>query len=167
MSSINYDLKKIKAIIFDVDGVLSPSIIPMNDEGDLIRLLNVKDRYAIGQALREGIHIALITGAKTRAVANYYTQLGIKHLYMDSKDKTKDLESFMDSTKLAKEEIAYIGDDIPDLQVMKLVGLPIAPADAAYEIRELAKYISHLNGGEGVARDLIEQVLRAQDKWVK
>lgn len=166
MSSINYDLSKIKAFIFDVDGVLSPSTIPMNEQGKPVRLLNVKDRHALRRALEQGYHIGVITGAKTKPVQIYYEELGIKHLYMNSKDKYQDLLSFIATTGVALDQIAYSGDDIPDLEVMKKVGLSVAPADAAYEIRCIAKYISHINGGEGIARDVIEQVLKAQDNWL-
>lgn len=165
MSSINYDLSKIKAFVFDVDGVLSPSVIPMNNEGEPVRMLNVKDRYALGKAIREGFRVGVITGAKTSAVQAYYKQLGIQHLYMNSNNKMADLLDFIGETKVLQEEIAYSGDDIPDLNVMKNVGLSVAPADAASEIRSIAKYITHLKGGEGIARDVIEQVLKAQGKW--
>lgn len=165
MSSINYDLSKIKAFIFDVDGVLSPSMIPMNSEGEPVRMLNVKDRYAFSRALSEGYSIAIITGAKTQAVQTYYEMLGVKFLYMNSKDKMIDLVDFIDKTGADLENIAYSGDDIPDLEVIKKVGLSIAPADAASEIRSIAKYITHLKGGEGIARDVIEQVMKTQGKW--
>lgn len=165
MSSINYDLSKIRAFIFDVDGVLSPSLIPMNDRGEPVRLLNVKDRYAIVKAIKKGFEIGVITGAKTSAVRRYYEQLGIKYLYMQSDDKLADLDDFIDKTKIPINQIVYSGDDMPDLEVMKRVGLSVSPADAAYEIRNIAKYISHLDGGHGIARDVIEQVLKAQDKW--
>lgn len=166
MSSINYDLKKIKAFIFDVDGVLSPSIIPMDAQGAPVRLLNVKDRYAIGKALKEGFQVGIITGAKTFPVRIYYENLGVKHLYMDSANKYVDFEDFLSSTGLEIDEVAFSGDDIPDLQIAKKVGLSVAPADAAYEIRGVAKYISQLKGGEGIAREIIEEVLRAQDLWL-
>lgn len=165
MSSINYDLLKIQAFIFDVDGVLSPSMIPMNNEGEPVRMLNVKDRYAFSRAIGESYSIAVITGAKTQSVRNYYEQLGVKHLYMNSKDKMADLLEFIDETGVELESIAYSGDDIPDLEVMSKVGLSISPADAASEIRSIAKYITHLKGGEGIARDIIEQVMKAQGKW--
>lgn len=166
MSSINYDLLKIKAFVFDIDGVLSPCTIAMNAQGEPVRMLNVKDRYAIGRALKSGFHIAIITGAKTFPVRAYYEQLGVKYLYMDSENKYADLENFMSSTNLKIEEIAFSGDDIPDLKVMTQVGLSVAPADAAYEIRDAAKYISHLKGGEGIARDIIEQVMKAKGLWL-
>lgn len=165
MSSINYDLFKIHAFIFDVDGVLSPSMIPMNNEGEPVRMLNVKDRYAFSRAISKDYSIAVITGAKTQAVRNYYEQLGVKHIYMNSKDKMADLLDFIDKTGVELENIAYSGDDIPDLEVMSKVGLSISPADAASEIRSIAKYITHLKGGEGIARDIIEQVMKAQGKW--
>ncbi len=165
MSSINYDLLKIRAFIFDVDGVLSPSMIPMNNEGEPVRMLNVKDRYAFSRAISKGYSIVVITGAKTEAVRSYYEQLGVNHLYMNSKDKMADLLDFIDKTEVGLENIAYSGDDIPDLEVMSKVGLSISPADAANEIRSIAKYITHLKGGEGIARDIIEQVMKAQGKW--
>lgn len=165
MSSINYDLTKIKAFIFDVDGVLSPSIIPMNNEGEPMRMLNVKDRYAITRALQKGFPVGIITGAKTFAVRAYYEQLGIKYLYMQSSDKYTDLTDFIARIRITLDEIVYSGDDMPDLEVMSKVGLSVSPSDAAYEIRAVAKYITHLKGGEGIARDVIEQVLKAQNKW--
>lgn len=166
MSSINYDLKKIKAFVFDIDGVLSPSVIPMDAQGAPVRMLNVKDRYAIGKALKEGFHIGIITGAKTFPVRVYYENLGVRHLYMDSANKYVDFEDFLTATGVEIDEVVFSGDDIPDLQIAKKVSLSVAPADAAYEIRNVAKYISQLNGGEGIAREVIEEVLRAQDLWL-
>lgn len=166
MSSINYDLTKIRAFIFDVDGVLSPNVIPMDENGEPVRMLNVKDRQAIRMAIKQGFHIGIITGAKTKSVENYYTELGVKLIYMDSNDKLADLESFIAVTQLSLDEIAYSGDDIPDVAPMKVVGLSVSPADAAYEIRGIAKYISRLKGGDGIARDVVEQVLKAQNKWL-
>lgn len=166
MSSINYDLRKIKAFVFDVDGVLSPSSIPMDDRGLPIRFFNVKDRYALRHALRRGFIVAIISGAKTESIRLFFDELGVKELFLNSSDKEKDYVVLKEKMHLEDAEILYSGDDIPDLKIMERVGLPIAPADASHEIISIAKYVSLKNGGDGVARDVIEQVMRAQDKWL-
>lgn len=166
MSSINYDLTKIKAFIFDVDGVLSTDCIPLSTDGEPMRMINIKDGYAIHQANSLGYGIAIITGGDTQAIYKRFGKLGVKHIYMKSRIKVNDFNDYLEKTGYKLDEIVYIGDDIPDYPVMKLVGLPVAPADAASEIKSIAKYISHKRGGEGVARDVIEQVLKAQHNWM-
>lgn len=166
MSAINYDLTKIKAFIFDVDGVLSTQSIILSPDGDPLRMANVRDGYAINHAIKSGYEIAIISGGNSPAVRVRFESLGVKHIYMRSFLKIQDLNDFMEKTGYKPEEIVYIGDDIPDYQVMSLVGLPVAPADAAPEIKEIAKYISPKSGGAGVARDVIEQVLKVQGFWM-
>ncbi len=166
MSSVNYDLKKIKAFVFDVDGVLSSDMIPLHPNGDPMRTVNIKDGYALQLAVKKGYHVAIITGGYTESVRLRYSRLGITYIYMKSAVKMKDYEDFLHQTGLQPEEVMYAGDDIPDYDVMKLVGLPVAPADAAPEIKSIAKYISQKRGGEGVARDIIEQTLKAQGHWM-
>lgn len=166
MSSINYDLTKIKSFIFDVDGVLSPSTIPLSKEGEPMRMVNIKDGYAINLAIKNGFDVAIITGADTENIRIRFSKLGVKEIYMKSRIKINDLNDYMHKTGYKAEEILYSGDDIPDYQVMKAVGLSVAPADAAFEIRGIAKYISHLKGGDGIARDVIEQVMKTQGKWM-
>lgn len=166
MSSINYDLNKIKAFVFDVDGVLSCDVIPLHPNGDPMRTVNIKDGYALQLAVKKGYQVAIITGGYTEAVRIRFSRLGITHIYMKSAVKLKDYQDFLGKTGLQPEEVMYAGDDIPDYEVMKLVGLPVAPADAAPEIKRIAKYISHKNGGQGVARDVIEQTMKAQGVWM-
>ena len=165
MSSINYDLRKIKAFVFDVDGVLSCDVIPLHPNGDPMRTVNIKDGYALHLAVKKGYEVARITGGYTEAVQIRFSRLGIQHIYMRSAVKVHDFKDFMEKTGLSPEQIMYAGDDIPDYEVMTRVGLPVAPADAAPEIKEIAKYISSRRGGEGVARDVIEQTMRAQGHW--
>ena len=165
MSSINYDLRKIKAFVFDVDGVLSCDVIPLHPNGDPMRTVNIKDGYALQLAVTNGYEVAIITGGYTEAVQIRFSRLGIQHIYMRSAVKVHDFKDFMEKTGLSPEQIMYAGDDIPDYEVMTRVGLPVAPADAAPEIKEIAKYISSRRGGEGVARDVIEQTMRAQGHW--
>lgn len=166
MSSINYDLKKIKAFVFDVDGVLSGDVIPLHPNGDPMRTVNIKDGYALQLAVKKGYHVAIITGGYTESVKVRFSRLGITYIYMGSAIKVRDFNDFMEKTGLQPDEVMYAGDDIPDFEVMRLVGLPVAPADAAPEIKKIAKYISHKNGGEGIARDIIEQTMKAQGHWM-
>jgi len=166
MSTINYELKKIKAFIFDVDGVLSPDSIPLSPEGAPIRMVNIKDGYAISLAVKAGYGVAIITGADTDNITLRFNRLGVKDIYLKSTVKIKDLNDYMARTGYKPEEIMYAGDDLPDYKVMKTVGLAVAPANAVPEIKSVAQYISHKNGGDGVARDVIEQVMKAQSKWM-
>ncbi|HCC52022.1 MAG TPA: 3-deoxy-D-manno-octulosonate 8-phosphate phosphatase [Porphyromonadaceae bacterium] len=163
---IHYDLNKIKAFIFDVDGVLSSSRITLASDGDPMRTVNIKDGYALQLAVKKGFEVGIITGGYTEAVRTRYERLGIRHIYMRSSVKLKDYEDFLMLTCLKDEEVMYCGDDVPDYEVMKRAGLPVAPADAAPEIKQLAKYISPLNGGDGVARDIIEQTMKIQGLWM-
>lgn len=166
MSKIDYDLTKIKAFIFDVDGVLSTEVIPLSPDGDPMRTVNIKDGYAINIAVKNGYGMAIITGGNTKGVRIRFERLGIQHIYMKSFIKVTDFQDYIAKTGFSPEELIYVGDDIPDYEVMKLVGLPVAPADAAPEVKAVAKYISPKKGGEGVARDVIEQVMKAQGKWM-
>ncbi len=166
MSSINYDLTKIKAFVFDVDGVLSNEVIPLHPNGDPMRTVSTKDGYAIQLAVKKGFQIGIITGGYTEAVKIRFSRLGVQHIYMKSSIKMKDFNDFIEKTGLKDDEILYAGDDIPDYDIMSRVGLPVAPNDAVPEIKEIAKYISLRKGGEGVARDVIEQTMRAQGLWM-
>jgi len=163
---IRYDLKKIKAFVFDVDGVLSANTIPLALNGDPMRTVNIKDGYALQLAVKKGFEVGIITGGYTESVKMRYERLGIKHIYMRSANKTVDYEDFISKTGLKDEEILYCGDDLPDFQVMQRVGLPAAPADAAPEIKSIALYISPVCGGYGVARDVIEQTLKVHELWI-
>lgn len=165
MSSINYDLTKIRAFVFDVDGVLSPSVVPTGDDGLPVRMCNVKDGYALQLAVKLGFRIAIITGGTSPLVEKRYHLLGIDDVYMGASMKLPVLCDWMSANSLNSEEVVYMGDDIPDLRPMRHVGLPCSPADASWEARETSIYVSRFTGGYGCVRDVIEQVLRAQKKW--
>ncbi len=166
MSAINYDLSKIKSFIFDVDGVLSRQTVSHADDGQPLRTTNVRDGYAIHHALRSGYDVAVITGGRSDIVRKRMEALGVKHIYLKAYNKTEQLKDYIEKTGYELDEIIYVGDDMIDYLVMKEVGLPIAPADACPEIKEISKYISPIIGGEGVARDVIEQVMKVQGKWI-
>lgn len=165
MSRIDYDLTKIRGFVFDVDGVLSPSTIPMGYDGRPMRMANIKDGYALQLAIRFGYRIALITGGYSEAIRNRFGDLNITDVYMRVAEKVPVLQNWMRMNNFSFEEVVYVGDDIPDSKCMQLVGLSVAPKDAATEIKEMATYVSPFDGGYGVARDVIEQVLRAKGVW--
>ncbi len=166
MSVINYDLTKIRAFIFDVDGVLSKQTINMSEDGEPLRTINIHDGYALNLAVKCGYGVAIITGGNSSSIKVRYEALGITDIYMKSEIKMIDYLHYINKTGFKPEEIIYVGDDIPDYKVMSSVGLPIAANDAAHEIKSIAKYISPKKGGEGVARDIIEQVLKVHGHWM-
>ncbi len=166
MSGINYDLNKIRGIVFDVDGVLSPATIPMSVDGVPLRMVNIKDGYALQLAVKCGLKLAIITGADSEAIRVRYNGLGIKDVYLKASKKLSLMKDWMNVNGLSGEEIAYVGDDIPDYEAMRLAGLKVTPRDGAVELKQLADYVSPYDGGYGVARDLLEQILRAQGHWV-
>lgn len=163
---INYDLKKIRTIIFDVDGVLSRETITMDRDGHPLRTVNIKDGYAIQLAQKLGLRIVILTGGTTNAVQVRYSNLGVKDIFMGAAVKLETYDRFIKEKGLTDEEVMYVGDDIPDYEVMKRVGCPCCPKDACQDIKDISIYISPRNGGEGCGRDVIEQVLRAQGLWL-
>lgn len=163
---INYDLSKIRAIIFDVDGVLSRETILLHPSGEPMRTVNIKDGYAMQLAVKKGLVLAVITGAKTEAVRVRYEGLGLKEVIQGASVKINHYNELLAKYNLRDDEVIYMGDDIPDYEIMQRCGLPCCPADADPEIKAISKYISNRNGGEGCARDVIEQVLRAQNLWL-
>ena len=167
MSNINFDLTKIKGIVFDVDGVLSPDTIPLHPTGEPMRVINTKDGYAMQLAVKQGLILGIVTGGDTNAVRKRFEGLGFQYVYLRSRNKLTDFMDFLQKTGLSPEEVCFVGDDLPDYEAMQKAGLSACPADAAPEIKAIAKYISHKNGGHGVGRDIIEQVLKAQDKWMQ
>ncbi len=167
MSAIDYDLTKIKGVVMDVDGVLSPSTIPTSPAGEPLRMVNIKDGYAIQLAVKYGLKIAIITGAVSEGVNVRYRSLGVTDVYMGAGKKMDILPRWLEQNNLKADEVAYIGDDIPDYEAMCHVGLSVAPADACADFPQIGRYISPVQGGYGVARDVLEQVLRAQGYWLK
>ena len=160
------DLTQIKGIAFDVDGVLSPSTIPMNEDGMPCRMLNIKDGYAIQLAVKKGLKLAIISGGRSDAVESRYRSLGVKDIYMGAAFKLPLFEQWLADAELDASDVIFVGDDIPDIHAMRAAALSAAPADAASQVKEIATYVSPCNGGYGVARDIIEQVLTAQGLWM-
>ena len=158
-------LPQINTLIFDVDGVLTNGIVTVFPNGELVRHMNIKDGYALKAAVNAGLNVCIISGGTNEGVRTRLKGLGIKDIYLGAHDKIKQYHELIEKYKLQPENVLYMGDDIPDYPVMELVGLACCPNDAAPEIQKVSKYISYKKGGEGCARDIIEQVLRVQGKW--
>ena len=163
---INYDLKKVRAVIFDIDGVLSANTITLYPEGEPMRTVNIKDGYAMQLAVKQGLHIAIMTGADVKSIRMRYEKLGVKDIFTGCSVKIRVYEKFLADNALSDEEVIFVGDDIPDYEVMSRCGCPCCPADACPDIKRVSRYVSNQNGGYGVGRDILEQVLRAQGKWL-
>ncbi|MCQ2064602.1 MAG: HAD-IIIA family hydrolase [Bacteroidaceae bacterium] len=164
---IDYNLNAIKAMVFDVDGVLSCDVMQLSPDGDPVRTVNVKDGYALQLAVKMGLRLCIITGARVASVRKRFEGLGITDVYIASSVKIRDYREFMARYGLKPEEVLYMGDDIPDFQIMKECGLPCCPADAVPEIKAMSKYVSPFEGGRGCVRDVVEQVMKVQGRWLK
>ena len=155
----------IKLILLDVDGTLTDGGIYRDETGNEIKKFNVKDGYAIVHASNLGIDFGIITGKKSKLVEIRANELKIKYLYQWISEKTKSLEKIINITGLKKEEIAYMGDDLNDLHIMKETGLTGAPKDAVKEVLDIVDFVSLKKGGEGAVREFIEFVLKRDSKW--
>lgn len=163
---INYDLQKIKVVVFDIDGVLSAETITLSAEGEPLRTVNIKDGYAIQLAVKMGLRIVIITGGNTNAVRLRYERLGVEDIYMGSAVKVRTYDQMLEKYGLTDDEVMYMGDDVPDLEILRRVGCPVCPQDASPDVKEACLYVSPYKGGYGCGRDVIEQILRAQGKWL-
>jgi 3-deoxy-D-manno-octulosonate 8-phosphate phosphatase (KDO 8-P phosphatase) len=166
MANFKEDLVNVKAFIFDIDGVLSTQTIALNAFGIPNRTVNLRDGYAIQLAVRKGYNICVISGSSSKEYRKRLKLLGVKDIYLNSKSKLEHFNSFLKRYNLLKSDVLFMGDDIPDYEVMKEAGLPVCPSDADNEIRQVASYVSDKKGGEGCVRDVIEQVLRLHNKWM-
>jgi 3-deoxy-D-manno-octulosonate 8-phosphate phosphatase (KDO 8-P phosphatase) len=157
--------KKISTFILDVDGVLTDGTVILMPNGEQARKMNIKDGYALQLAVKHGYRICIISGGKSEQVKLRLNGLGIQDVYIGISDKLEKYEDYFFTNHLTTEEILYMGDDVPDYEVMKKVGLAVCPNDASHEIKSICEYVSPFNGGLGCVRDIIEQVLKSQGKW--
>ncbi|WP_406683397.1 HAD-IIIA family hydrolase [Seonamhaeicola sp. MEBiC1930] len=158
-------LEHINTFIFDVDGVLTDGTVTIMTNGEMLRTMNIKDGYALKTAVDAGFNVCIISGGSNEGVRKRLTGLGIKDIFLGAHNKIDQLNEYLNNKSVKLENVLYMGDDIPDYPVMKLVGLPCCPQDAVQEIKGVSKYISHKSGGKGAVRDVIEQVLKVHDKW--
>lgn len=166
MTNYKESLKNIKAFVFDYDGTLTDGTVILLDDGEPLRTANVRDGYAIQLAVKKGFQVAIISGGRSKSMINRFKMLRVQHVYLGVEHKLDTLQEFMTAHDLQPEQVLYLGDDIPDYHPMKHCGIAACPADAAEEIKSVAHYISHYKGGEGCARDVIEQVLKVQGQWM-
>ena len=167
MENKNYKelLKKITTFILDVDGVLTNGKILITSKGKMLREMNTKDGFIIKYALDKGFKIFIISGGTNKGVKERLKDLGIDEIFLGDHTKKDTYEKLIKKYNLQKNEIVYMGDDIPDIPVMKKIGVPCCPNDAVPDVKQISIYVSKKNGGEGCVRDIIEQTLRVQNKW--
>lgn len=166
MTNFKEELGNVKAFVFDIDGVLSLQTISLNSFGVPNRTVNLRDGYALQLAVKKGYYIGIISGSSSKDYQRRLKLLGIREIYLKSRLKLDYYNTFKRKHGLNDSEILFMGDDIPDLEVMKHAGVPVCPSDADSEIKEVALYISDKKGGEGCVRDVIEQVLRLHNNWM-
>lgn len=166
MSNYKALLTKVKTFIFDYDGVMTHGNLLLQMDGQPLRFANVKDGFVLQLAVKLGYRVVVISGGFSKSVENRFDALGIKDVFLGVRDKVVVFEEYIKKNQIDPSTIVYMGDDIPDYKVMKKVGVPVCPADAAVEIKEISVYISDKKGGEGCVRDIIEQVLKVQGKWM-
>lgn len=158
-------MNDITTFIFDVDGVLTDGTVHVAQDGSLLREMSIRDGYAIKAAIESGYTVCVISGGSNEGVKTRLRNLGVTDIYMAVPNKVETFKEFIDIYNISPDNVLYMGDDIPDYHIMQEVALPTAPQDAVPEIKGVAKYISHVNGGRGAARDVIEQVMKTQKKW--
>jgi 3-deoxy-D-manno-octulosonate 8-phosphate phosphatase (KDO 8-P phosphatase) len=159
-------LKTVKTFIFDVDGVLTDNTVTLLPDGEQVRSMNIKDGFALQLAIKKGYKIAIISGGKSEMVRKRLNGLGIFDVYLGASDKIEQFNEYILTYDINPEEILYMGDDVPDYDVMKRIGVPTCPNDAVQEIKGICIYISDKKGGEGCVRDVIEQVMKVQGTWM-
>jgi 3-deoxy-D-manno-octulosonate 8-phosphate phosphatase (KDO 8-P phosphatase) len=160
-------MNQITTFIFDVDGVLTDGSIHVTPTGEMLRNMNIRDGYAMKAALENGYTVCIISGGSNEGVRVRLRNLGITDIYLGVPNKVETFKEFTDIYAIQPENVLYMGDDIPDYHVMQLVGLPTCPQNAVPEIKGISKYISHVEGGKGAVRDVIEQVMKVQGKWME
>lgn len=159
-------MNDITTFVFDVDGVLTDGSVFVNNDGEMLRTMNIRDGYALKAAVESGYNVCIISGGSNEGVRVRLRNLGIKDIYLGTPDKVETFDQYIDINQIQPGQVLYMGDDIPDYHVMQIVGLASCPQDAAPEIKGISKYISHKNGGKGAVRDVIEQVMKVQGKWM-
>ena len=160
-------MNDITTFVFDVDGVLTDGSVFVNTTGEMLRTMNIRDCYALKAAVDNGYNVCIISGGSNEGVRVRLRNLGITDIHLGTPDKVATFDEYTDVYSILPEQVLYMGDDIPDYHVMQLVGLPTCPQDACPEIKAISKYISHKNGGQGAVRDVIEQVMKVQGKWME
>jgi 3-deoxy-D-manno-octulosonate 8-phosphate phosphatase (KDO 8-P phosphatase) len=165
MVNFKQRLTAVKAVLFDIDGVLTDGRLHMHSDGTVSRTFHARDGFALQQAVKSELIVGIVSAAREEILRERFLKLGIHNVILNCNDKLAAYDELKSSYGISDSEVLFMGDDLPDLEVMRTVGIPVCPDDAVHEIRAVSIYISPNNGGEGCVRDIIEQVLRAQGKW--
>ncbi len=155
----------ISCFVFDMDGVLTDGSLLVLPNGVMARKMNIKDGFALQLAIKKGYQVMVVSGGNSPEAKDRLMKLGVTDVWMEVKDKVSLLNKLLQDKKILPAQVLYMGDDIPDLGVMQMVGLPVCPADAVQDIKSISQYISHLKGGEGCVRDVIERVMKLRGDW--
>lgn len=158
-------MNHITTFVLDIDGVLTDGSVHVTQTGEMLRIMHIRDGFAMKAAIESGYHVCIISGGSNEGVRTRLRNLGITDIHLGTPDKVATFKEYIELYNIKAEEVLYMGDDIPDYHVMQLVGLPTCPQDASPEIKAISKYISHKNGGKGAVREVIEQVMKVQGKW--
>lgn len=167
MGNFKEDIARVRAFVFDVDGVMTDGGIIPTPDGDFIRRYYAKDGYAVAYAIKLGYKVCIISGGRGEMLRRRLEMLGVSKMYLNCMDKIAAIDEFIAENGLDARDVIYMGDDIPDLDCMRRVGIPVCPADACSEVIEASRYVSEYDGGRGAVRDIVEQVLRAQGAWAR
>ncbi|MCE1201106.1 MAG: HAD-IIIA family hydrolase [Bacteroidia bacterium] len=166
MSNYKALLRNVTTFIFDYDGVMTDGVIVLNNDGEPLRTANVKDGYALQLIRKLGYNIAIISGGYSPSMLRRFESLNIENVFLGVSNKLEVFEKYLEDNGIRPEEVVYMGDDIPDYRPMKRAGVPVCPSDASEEIKSISVYISRYRGGHGCVRDIIEQVLKVQGRWM-
>ena len=165
MGNFKEDIEKVRGFVFDVDGVFTDNRLIVTPDGEFVRTYNSKDGFAVRVLVKKGYPVCIISGGRGQALLHRFETLGVSDVYIDCLDKLPRLQEFMGKYGLERDEVMFVGDDIPDIPAMRFAGVPVCPSDAAVDVKRVARYVSGFAGGEGCVRDVIEQVLRARGEW--
>ncbi len=166
MESFLNKLKDITTFIFDVDGVLTNGEVYVSENGEQSRAFNIRDGYAIQLAIKCGYNVCIVSGSRSKSILYRLNGWGVQDVYLGIHTKIEKIRLYLEERSIIHENVLYMGDDIPEMEVMKVIGLPVCPIDAAEEIKAISLYISPIEGGKGCVRDVIEKVLKIQGKWM-
>ncbi len=164
--SYKQKLKKVTTFIFDIDGVITDGVLMMHPSGEFLRNMSTRDGYAMRKASAEGFNVFIISGGESQSMRKRLEYLDVTEIFMAVGDKLSVYKTLKEKYNLKNKEVIFMGDDIPDYDLMNVVGIPTCPKDACQEIKDVADYISHYKGGKGAVRDVIEQTLKVHKKWL-
>ncbi len=165
MENLIPKFKKLRGFIFDIDGVMTNGQVLVNEEGHMLRSVNIKDGFAVQHAVKLGYTVAIVSGGTSLGMEKRFQGLGVKQIYMGQMHKVDAVSEIIKNSGFDASDFLYMGDDMPDIPVLKMVGIAACPKDAAMDVLDICHYISPISGGDGCVRDVIERTLKIQQTW--